>query len=411
MLLLAYSLVAFGSPMPPRITGLEVLMGCGLLLGGMALSGYVIREIRQQKMAHWCFSLTAALLFLPLCVGLLRENAWPDLARDIFPCIFLLVVPVFLIYSTSCENRAAMRWLITATLLFVGICSAITFFAGVLAWAGSIDKMISGGISYIQAPQTEFYDRQLFLKPHDPAMLFAGVLLSAWGVALMVRSWQGWVPGLILAGMGVSIAYCFMILGLRAYTAFYVLAIMVMCWNLRRESGLYLRLLPVVLLACALFWPQIGAALHLLWIKQQAMGLNGKMDEWRAVADTVFFSPQTALFGIGWGGILANPIYLNETTRYTHSLLSFYLLKSGLLGLAALLSIISILLIQGRRLADKGALAMHSLIWLLSCLPPLLIGVLFEPTYKMLSYGVILTLLVLAGASLKSEENRIDGRK
>jgi len=75
LMLIAYSLVAFGSPMPPKITGLEIVMGCGLLTGGFLLIGLVIRKIQQEKSAQWCLGLTALLFLIPLFVGLLRGNA------------------------------------------------------------------------------------------------------------------------------------------------------------------------------------------------------------------------------------------------------------------------------------------------------------------------------------------------
>lgn len=403
LVLLAYSLVAFGSPMPPEITWLEIVTGCGLLMGGVALAGSVIREARRQRPARWCLILTALLFFIPLCVGLMHGNAWSDMARDIFPLAFLLLIPILLTYSASSANSATLRTLMATALAFVGICTAITFFVGALNLVESTDQMVAmmrGGFgqvmpSHISLAGLEEEVRIVFLKLYDPAMLFAAIFLSSWGAVLMVESWRGWAPGMILAGMGAFIAYGFMILGLRAYAALFVLAVLAVSLTKWRDRGLYIRLLPFILAGCILFWSQIWAVLQLLWIKQQAVGTNGKAEEWLAVASVVFSSPKTALFGIGWGGMLNNPI-LNETTRFTHSALSFYLLKSGVLGLIALLFIIVILLFQGRRLGHGGALTSSQLIFLVSCLPPLVIGVLFEPTYKMMSYGVILALFVLA---------------
>lgn len=403
LMLFAYSLVAFGSPMPPKITWVEIVIGCGLLMGGIALASSVIREIQQQKMVKWCLGLTASLFFIPLYIGLVRGNALSDIARDIFPLAFLLMVPILLKYSASSANRAALRTLMATALAFVGICTAITFFVGALNLVGSTDQMVSmmregfGQVmpSQISLAGLEEEVRIVFLKLYDPAMLFVAIFLSSWGAILMVKSWRECVPGMIFAAMGALIAYGFMILGLRAYAAFFVLAVLTVSLTKWRDRGLYVRLLPFILAGCVLFWSQIGAVLQLLWIKQEAVGTNGKADEWLAVINLVFSSPKTTLLGIGWGGMFSNPI-LNETTRFTHSALSFYLLKSGVLGLITLLSIIVILLFQGRRFGDSGTLTTSRLILLVSCLPPLLIGVLFEPTYKMLSYGVILALFVLA---------------
>lgn len=421
LMLIAYSLVAFGSPMPAKITWLEIVMGCGLLMGGILLMGLVIRKLQQEKSAQWCFGLTALLFFIPLCIGLMRGNVLSDITRDIFPLTFLLIVPILLIYAASLSSRAVLSTLIATTLAFVGICTAALFFVGTLNLVGSTDQMVlmmRGNIAQIdeaqassapQAPKAskvpqmsqtpeEIYGekrRNLFLKLYDPAMLFAAILLSSWGVVLMVKSWRGWLPGIILTGAGALIAYGFMMLGLRAYTALFALAVLAMCLTKWRDKGFYTRLLPIFFVAGIVLWPQIEAVLQLLWAKQQVVGTNGKLVEWQAVFGSVFSSVESTLFGIGWGGVLMNPIYFDGSTRFTHSVLSFYLLKSGLLGLLGLMSIIVILFFQGLRLGDKEGFTTSRLILLISCLPPLLIGLLFEPTYKMLSYGVILALFVL----------------
>ena len=95
-----------------------------------------------------------------------------------------------------------------------------------------------------------------------------------------------------------------------------------------------------------------------------------------------------------------NP-YLNAGTLYTHSILSFYLLKTGVIGLGALIAFVGLLIARTIEKGDKEPLSVHRLILLVSCVPPLLIGVLFEPTYKMLSYGMVLALFALALPSFK----------
>lgn len=414
VMLIAYSLIVIGSPMPPTITWLEITMGCGLLIGGIFLAGSVIRQVHQQNTAKWCLGLSALLFFLPLCAGLMRGHAWSDMARDVIPLLFLLAVPILLIYSTQAHDKIALRKLVTSALVFVGICTAITFFVGAISLFGSTSKMLStitGGLAQfdalhgtqvtqvtqiLQPSEIERYNKisVIFLKLYDPAMLFAAIFLGSWGVVLMMESWRRWLPGLILACMGATIAYGFMIVGLRAYTVFFALAILTVSLTKWRERGMYTRLFPVILVACVVLWPQIQSILQLLWVKQQAVGTNGKAEEWWAVITTIYASPQSLLFGIGWGGVFENPI-LGKTTRFTHSMLSFYLLKTGIIGLGILLTVIGLLLLHFQKIRSRGHWDITGLILLVSCIPPLLIGALFQPTYKMLSYGLILALLVL----------------
>lgn len=417
LVLLAYGLVVFSSPMPPKITWVEIVMGGGLLIGGIMLTGLVIREARQQKSAKWCLILTASLFFIPFCVGLVRGNTLYDMARDIFPLAFLLLIPVLLVFSVSPAKRASLRTLISTVLVLVGICTAITFFVGAINLLGSTERMVSmmrGGFGQLEASQAsqtpltvqtthevqeahEIFEnklRKFFLKLYDPAMLFAAIFLSSWGVVLMTRSWRGYLPGIIFAGSGAFIAYGFMMTGLRAYAALFALGVLVICLTQWKERGFYIRLIPIVLLAGTFFWPQIESALQLLWIKQRIAGTNGKFDEWMAVIETIAATPQTILLGIGWGGTFENPI-LGVASRFTHSLLSFSLLKSGAAGILVLFSVIGLLMSYSSKTSDGESRGIAQLILLISCIPPLVIGALFEPTYKMLSYGIILALLVL----------------
>jgi hypothetical protein len=294
--------------------------------------------------------------------------------------------------------------------------STIIFFHKEINLMGSTDNLIlfiqksiqlSATSQQSDIPQKELAD--MILKAYEPATLFTAVFLSAWGVIRIVRSTQEALLGMALVMAGSLIAYQFMMLGLRAYTALFVLGIVTICFSQIKSPGFYTRLTPFILAGLALLWMQIDIVLNLLWLKQQVTGTNGKAGEWLAVIGTIDASPQTMLFGIGWGGTVENPI-LGEATRFTHSILSYYLLKSGVTGLVMLLAVASMLFtfVRGCNVAPLSA---SRWILLVSCTPPLLIGVLFEPTYKTLSYGVILALLVLSNVSIAKEGGETNGGK
>ncbi len=397
LLLIAYSLEAFASPMPETITWLEILMGSGLLMGGIALSGSAIQYVKQETFAQWCMGLTALLFILPLSVGFVRGNTLHDTIRDVFPLAFLLLIPVLITYSVRSRELVATRTLLVLALVFVGIGTSVVFIFGILTLFGSTAKLvmvIQGGLQHLQAADPALVIGSAFLKVYDPSVLFTAIFLSAWGGILVIRSWQMWFPGAILASLGALIAYEFMMLGLRAYTVFYVLSVLVVCLTQWKSRGLYIRLLPILLIASVFLWPTIEAIFQLLWIKQQVTGTNGKASEWLAVMTTLSVEPKTLLLGIGWGGTVNNPI-LGESTRFTHSMLSFYFLKTGAIGVGLLLAIVGLLLKQRESVSRAKHADTAQLILQVSCLSPLLIGVLFEPTYKMLSYGVIFAVFIL----------------
>lgn len=406
-MLLSYSLVAFGSPMPPRITWLEIVMGGGLLIGGIMLAGGVVRQAREDAMSRWVLILAFVLLVVPTCTGLMHGNAWGNMVRDIAPIAFIISIPILLIHATTIFNRATLSMLMTALVLFVGVVTAIIFFVSVIQTYGSIDNLVAGATKYIQSTpststtQAEFYVRELFLKPYDPAMLFAALFTSAWGLVLVAKFPRAWLLGWILIGFGALIAYAFMALGLRAYTAVYTLSMGLICLTLYKEWGLYVKFLPLVVAGIAFYSTQIEAVLHLLLYKQQTIGFNGKASEWQQVIDAISGSHEAVLFGTGWGGVLKNPIYEGGETRFTHSIISFFLLKSGLIGLGAVFVAMATLLGKMMRSNFGSRIAYPELILVISCLPPLAIGVLFQPTYKTLSFGIILTLSILVVPAIR----------
>jgi hypothetical protein len=410
LLLASYGFIVFGSPMPPIITWVEILMGFGLLLGGVLLGSSILKEAKHHVLERWVIILTISLLIVPLIWGLYCGNTPQNVARDVFPLMFLLGIPILLTAPTQHANHYILVRLVVFTVLMVGVISAATFFWGIFDLFGSpshLQKMMSSGYSVsAQAAQATQFSQAtqaaqeplrvlVFLKVYDPAILFTSIFFSAWGIIFLIRSWRSSLLGFVLLACGVTIAYGFMIIGLRAYSAFYVLALMIICSTQLKQMGFYLRILPLATIGLFLILPDILAIIHLLWSKQQMMGTNGKVVEWNAVLSTITATPQTLLLGVGWGGIFENPIF-NETTRFTHSMLSFFLIKTGAVGTFAFILTTVMLMLRTKRRYAVTSLSIERFILLLSCVPPLVIGILFEPTYKMLSYGVILALFILS---------------
>lgn len=427
MLLATYSLLIFSSPMPPKITVIEILMGGGLTLSSLMLIGKVWEGVKQYNNAPWIIGCMSYLILIPFIWGLTRGNASQEIIRDIFPLLFLLVVPVFLIYSVTASNRKANVRAITTVLLVVGIGTAITFFMGISDMFGSSNAMLHqhkqrivdiaqnmGPVKpeavkpeAVKPEETEdqgaeIKRRIIFLKPYDPALLFTSIFLTSWGMVWLIRSWFTALFGCVMISAGLFISYSFMIIGQRACAGLFLSAVIFVCLTQIRERGIYVRVLPIVLGLIFAFWSHIVPVFELLWMKQLALGGNGKSAEGLAVISTIFATPQFTLVGLGWGGVLDNPIF-GATTRFTHSVVTYFLLKTGFVGLSALVATVILLLTSYRRFGCVKPIELDRFILMISCLPPLMIGVFFQPTYKMLSYGVILALFILTLPSFKKE--------
>jgi len=414
LLLLSYSLTAIGSPMPPHITWLEIIIGCGLLLGGSLLLRPTLAEIGRVKKAKQIVLLAVVLLFVPLVWGLYNGNGLGNQIRDLIPLLFLLAMPILLTLTTSSSSKVLRSHLIAITIAIVGSIATMIFYSGVLDLYESparLQMLMSGVFSQPQAGQITAVGiipdgirpeavAEVLIKLYDPAILFTSILFCSAGIVLLVKSWQSTWLGIALIGCGAIIAYGFMIAGLRAYTALLVLAVFGVCVTQIKQRGLYTRVLPMIVIGMIALWVPITSIIQLLMDKQQMVGTNGKEAEWLAVIAIITASPQTLLFGLGWGGTFENPI-LGEQARYTHSMLSFYLLKSGLIGFGMLMLIVGWLLGHVNRIGGKEPWDITRIILLVSCLPPLIIGIMFQPIYKMLSYGLILTLFMLVVPGLK----------
>lgn len=210
-----------------------------------------------------------------------------------------------------------------------------------------------------------------------------------------------------LAG-GVFCGYGFSMLGLRAFAGLTVLAMSFFLLHLivQKKASTW-HLIFVVGVGLLVVYPFLADLFGLLLAKQKSVGMNNKAVEFRAVLDTIMATPFTLWFGIGWGGVFINPIYSNpESTRFTHSLISFWLLKTGLVGFAVMTSFV-LLLFRNINLKSVWTSSRRMAISLAAS-AVIIIGVFFEPTYKMLSFGMIVGLLLAESSSFKESAKEIN---
>ena len=170
-------------------------------------------------------------------------------------------------------------------------------------------------------------------------------------------------------------------------------------WWVRRQPWLAAPLL----LAAGLVASPAGDALVGAWQqaaeKTRLTGANTRWEEAATVIDHVVSSPWALLFGDGWGARIANPAVGGWRVGYTHTLVSYGLLKTGLLGVLALGAYLAALVRPWRRLlAQDPPLAM-------AVVPPLLMALCLHTSFKYLDTGVILSLMLLA-SELRKELSR-----
>ena len=126
--------------------------------------------------------------------------------------------------------------------------------------------------------------------------------------------------------------------------------------------------------------------------KQLTYGTNGKIEEAIAVYERITTNIFTMILGIGWGGTFWNPI-VSGYTRLTHSFITFLVLKTGMIGIGMIL--LYFIFILRNSIAEIKKMVPFDFAIVIAAVVTLAGGILFQPTYKMLGYTMVLLLIVL----------------
>lgn len=413
----AYILSAFSSPMPAIVSPWIIAVGTGLLVGSLlilktAFDAGMTRSLNGKiSVALFCY-----LLLGPLYIGISEGNLSENILRDVIPLFFLLSTSILFLYAINTNHQKYILRIGVIGVVVVGLVRAFDFLISAYSQFGSLSvigaNMRGGLISHMELNQSGAINASStlghappnilpsgyvpldILGMYDPAVLFSCIFLCSMGLVLIVRSWRDSITGLACLGVGLLVGYELAMLGLRSYMFAIFVSMLLVIWSLIHEEGLYKRLLPLGAVLALIFIHPIYDSVQLMIVKQLAVGSNAKLAEWSAVLSTLQTDLGSTLFGIGWGGTFHSPI--SDKARFTHSLLSFYLLKSGIVGLIVLVGLLVNLVykILSTNVSSQVS-RIEQRIMLVACISSLAIGILFEPSYKMLSYGVILGLLCL----------------
>lgn len=405
---LPYIFIVFSSPMPISYGWSEVLVGAGLVSGwGYSFFRLLASDIWRDKWRLSVFALLLYVLLVSSWIGVANSNSIQDILRDIVPFLFLTFPFIYVLSDTTHKESGT---LLTFAILLVGVISASQFYEMIVDRMGSsahwISNMQAGLLSALSAPPVavmkdlDVVMRNHIIKIYDPAVLFTTIYLLCFGFKELFSKAGARSLGAVSICLGAFCFYCFMIIGLRAHAGLVLLSFFAFSFLLSiRDSRYRNTMLLVIPLGALVVYPFLKNAIHLMFVKQLSVGTNGKLDEWAAVIDLIF-SKKACFWGIGWGGLVDNPVTAGKS-RFTHSMLSFYLLKTGLVGLVAMGG--AFFLVMRRKAMSTVVGDPDKLLILLSCLAPILIGVLFQPSYKMLSFALILTLLFMAIPDRKPE--------
>lgn len=379
-------------PAPPEVRVVEVAIAALLVAAaGIArpwavVSGHALHRPGAPPWEATAVMAFAALLWPPLARGLALGAGMADVLRDVVPLIYLFL-PVLLV---PVLRRAGPR---AATALAMALAAAGVLFA--LRWWRQADWGFGAVGARAMSDGARYY-------LNAPSVLFAGIALPLASLGLAARGglWR-WGMALLLL---VPAALCLGALAGAVHRMALGMAVLAFAaagaWWLRRRPWLVLGWAAAALAATLLSDGLLTGAVQQVAEKSRLTGANTRFEEAAAVVELVGGSPWSLLIGEGWGALIANPAVGGWRVSYTHTLLSYVLLKAGLLGLAALLAYL-LSLVPAALILLRGSPPMA---W--AVLPPLAMSLGLHTSFKYLDCGLLLTLLVLAGedASRKSAD-------
>lgn len=368
-----------GVPAPPALRWIELGIA-GLMLVAVALSrlpmataGHALRNGPGWKAVG-----TLALVWLtwvPLLRGVWLGWEPVDMMRDVVP-LFFLFLPLLLVPERGGRGVAEVLCgaLMLAGLLFV------------LRW------WRQQGWEFGAFGERTLGDGRTYLL-NAPAVLVAAIGFPAIALGLARRGGAvGW-GGATLAGFAGAL--CLAALAGAAHRMALGIALPAVAAvgviHARRAPWPVAFAVLMIASALILFHEAAFGVLDRLTEKTRLAGANTRMEEAEAVLRLVSASLPSLLFGEGWGALLTNPAVGDWRVSYTHTFVSYALLKTGVLGLGAFAAWLGVLAVPALRLLRANP------VLALVCLPPMLVPFGLHTSFKYLDTGMLLTVIVAAG--------------
>lgn len=355
--------------------GLLLALAVGPLTAARRVAGLGSAETRDPTLWIGWMALVY-LAAVPTLVGVTRGWTADDLFRDILPLLYLFL-PVLLAPPPGCR-RPDLAFGLIGGLCLVGVCFAVRF----LHAAG----WLTGGFG--TAATLHLPPSDIRYLPNEPAVLFAAVLLPLLAIRAARRPSPDRLMAAVACGIGGFVCLAALAstlqrgalgLCLIAYLAYAVPA-------LARSPKAWI----AVAAGGAVLWVAFGDRVQhlalLLALKSHRVGWNNHLAEVDVAVAEAGISVTAALIGSGWGAVLVGPAVPGLAVSYLHALPLYLLVKSGMVGLCLAALYIAAVLRPLPYLWSRDRAVFCA------CLAPLLSGLLLQPGFKTLSFGVLLCI-------------------
>ncbi|MEM6780568.1 MAG: O-antigen ligase family protein [Pseudomonadota bacterium] len=353
-----------GSPTPDNPGVTELIIGCFLVLA----ASFSVFDFKSNH-ERWKSVLSVSLIYgLSVMVmnAFLNNNDSGMVLRDIIAFFFLLT-PLFF-YDVLARNPRAFKCFSIA-LIFIGVCFSVRALLPIYGFYEAPDELLYLANSPLVLLTALFLVGVVFSDIYNRAV----TLRTAMVLGLSVIPFMAMLIDVQRAPM----AAVFITMG-------FALCVMMYFRPKRAAVMLMIFLFSVLMLA-----PVIEDIVFEILSKTSRVGMNMRVEELRAVFDAIGQNPFTVLLGLGWGASFEAPSVGGLHVPYTHSLLSYFLLKGGLIGLG-LVSVFCVMV--GRELLkimNVQPVFGFALLW------PFFIPVFLYASHKSLDFGLVLLFIFL----------------
>lgn len=374
---------AFSLPAPVKYKLPEIITAiCLTVFGIINIKGTIKLIYKKENIWELILFIAAFLLSVGLLViGILNKNPLFDILRDLIP-FFYLFFPL-LVFSLVEENQFNWRKLSIILLVFSALVMTVRF------WSYPESLLSELGRSYLPFGKGQFV--------FEPCTIFSSTLLLTYpllkstglkriyDIALRILMFTGGLFVLSLPAAAIMRGQIILIMISLCLAVVYKISTLE-----AKERNFSIIILTILLVFISLiFNKEIIYFTKIIVLKFQYAGLNMKDEEALSVINQAVSDPKTLIFGKGWGATFLNPVTGSSVyTRYTHNIFTYFLLKGGIIGVLLLgtyIFWIYKMLFNVFREKDIPVL--------LAIINTLIIHFLLEGGFKLLSIGLIISIL------------------
>jgi len=363
---------AFSTPFPRNPGLFELVVGCLVVIYiGIKQPFIVFLAKGKNVIPVWLYLIMFFYLIVPIVVSLINQWQFKDLIRDYIP-LFYMFMPLFVapILARSGERNILITMWVS---VIAGLILTMRYFhdVGIYPWEVGGDLLLDSGLYLL----------------YEPMVLFSVTFLLLYGLRMLSVSWKNAPHSLACLFLGGIVILSFVSTIQRGSIGLVLLVIALwLLINLRNKNVLLIALVGVLIIYMGQEY--LGSVARIFLEKHEAVGSNNKLSELFEIISVLLGEGVFGfLFGIGWGGVYNSPSEIHVAIRFTHSMFTFFLLKTGVLGLLLFCSYFFYV----TRLVLKGI--GNNSIGVYASIPPLIYGLLLQPTYKTLGFGLVLSIV------------------